>query len=149
MKKLMFMFILIIFISCGNTTNYSKTFGSVQAEILTINKNILTGNIYSAFLSSPDGKISNDIIKVGTNFVINDILFLEDFELQHAELAYYANCKRIPIDVYVIIYDSFCQLYKLEFYINGRFLKRYKISFEKAKCLYNEKENLNERIKSQ
>ena len=71
----------------------------VLAKVLTINEHILEGQMIGRIFSSPDGSISNDVIKVGVEMTVRGKLILVDLKLSHAELAYYKDVNTIPVDV--------------------------------------------------
>ena len=89
--------IYILFIS--NHTKYKDFAG--EAKVLTINEHILEGQMIGSFLSSPDGWIKDDIIKVSIEITdpLNNNLILCDLKLSHAELSYYKNQSTLPIKV--------------------------------------------------
>lgn len=95
-----------------------------NAKILTINKNILSGELINEFLSSPSGNFSNDVIKVGIEIHICNHVFLEDLELQHAELAYYKDRTTLPLYISIINDFSTSVNYgKLTIKLNERIVK--------------------------
>lgn len=74
---------------------------TIQAQVLSINERITEGQMIGMFLGSPSGSYRNDINKVGVEFSIGKQIFLEDLELNHAQLAYYRKDNQIPIDLKV------------------------------------------------
>ena len=118
---------IFLFIGCA------KRNLNVDAKVLSINENILSGQLIGYFLFSADGHISNDKIKVGVEFKICDVLFLEDLELQHAELAYYKGRKNLPLSLLITTKDHD----RLEIRLNGRFIKRRYLGGDLAKSLIN------------
>lgn len=120
-------YIIFIFLFTG----CAKRSLNIDAKVLSVNENILSGQLIGYFLSSADGHISNDKIKVGVEIKICDVLFLEDLELQHAELAYYKGRKNLPLSLLITTADHD----RLEIRLNGRFIKRRRLSPDLAKSL--------------
>ena len=92
--KYLLLLICICFIFCESNT---KKIFDVDAKVLSINTNILNGELIGSLLSSPSGNISNDNIKIGVSFSIDGEIYLEDLEVQHSELAYYKDKEYIPL----------------------------------------------------
>ena len=132
MKKIILflsvMFLSVMFLSVGCQKNITT---NIEAEILSINSHILNGELWSNFLSSSSGYITNDMIKVGIKFEIGKYLFLEDLQLRHAELAYYKNSSTIPLDITCEAMRGFvvpgnC----LKIYLNGNCKRNVRLSSE-------------------
>ena len=98
----------VVFAGCAKERSYNVT-----AQVLSINENILQGQMIGAFLSSPFGNFSNDIIKVGVFFSIqNEEPIFVDLELLHSELTYYEEVDEIPLKV--CLYDYYENCWKKE-----------------------------------
>ncbi len=108
--------LLLIFISflsgCNGPSLYQT---KVPAKVLSINTQILKGEMIGHFLGSSDGYISNDAIKVGVEIHILDNIVLVDLELSHAELTYYKNVNIIPVVV-----DYFSNSNRIHIRLHGR-----------------------------
>ena len=88
---------IVCFVGCATPTIIvQETF---QVEVLSVNQNILKGELIAVFLSGSRGMITNDVNKVGVKLMLGDDLHLFDISLRHAELAYYSQGKTIPIIV--------------------------------------------------
>jgi retron-type reverse transcriptase len=86
---------MLTLVGCGY--KYDNEELCVTAKVLSVNQNILRGNLIGGFLSSPNGAIANDINIVGVSYMIGEELFLEDLELKHAMLSYYADKNELPL----------------------------------------------------
>ena len=106
----------------------------VGAEVLTINSEILEGNLISHFLSSSSGKLRSDVIKIGVKFEIDGNIFLEDLSLSHAQLAYYKDKNTLPLEV-KIRYSSIRGESRLIFRLNGYYIKKRYVSSKLANNL--------------
>lgn len=122
-KILLVSLFVLLMVSCIGCASKKL---SVEADVLSINSQLLEGRLIGQFLGSPDGYISNDVIKVGVSFTIKDTLFLRDLKLNHAELAYYKGRKTLPLDIKIRWVDI--DSYKLEIRLNGRFVKSFYLS---------------------
>lgn len=114
MKYITLILIALLFNSCD--TEYIDY--KVTAEVLSINEDILDGKLIGQFLGSSSGYIRNDVIKVGVSFRIDGDLMLCDLELQHSELAYYANQTYLNLRVNVRYFNGIRDLFYV--YINNR-----------------------------
>ena len=92
---------------------------SVRAEVLTIDKGLITGKINGGFLSSSSVKFGTDLINVGVKFKIKDVLFLEDLKLTHAELAYFNGRSNIDLTI-----KRESKRYDIHLSITDRYLKK-------------------------
>ena len=72
---------------------------NIEANVLSINCQILEGKLIGQFLGSSSGFITSDVIKVGVSFTINGQLFLRDLKLNHAQLAYYKDRSTLPLKI--------------------------------------------------
>lgn len=98
----------------------------VTTKVLTVNSEILEGKLIGHFLSSADGWIKSDIIKVGVSFELHGYLFLEDLKLSHAQLAYYKD--KIELPLLLEVQKRWCNNSGVEIRLNGYYMKRRKIS---------------------
>ena len=108
---------LIIFVGCIKTSDLIEI--KVEAEVLSINTNILRGKLIGMFLGSSSGSISNDINIVGVKFNIGNELFLEDLKVSHAILSYYSESKILPLKIKFLCYDAvtYTMLIKVHSYV--------------------------------
>ena len=85
--------VIIFFVVIGckevNTT--------VEAKVLSVDDHILEGYMIGHFLGGSDGKIANDVIKVGVQFTYDNQLYLVDLRLNRAQLVYYKDRTTLPI----------------------------------------------------
>ena len=109
---------------------------NIDADVLTINSEILEGKLIGLFLSSSNGWVKSDVIKVGVKFEIGNNLFLEDLKLSHAQLAYYKSRDTLPLKV-VIVYNSVNGCSRCSIRLNGYFIKYRNLSESLAKELIN------------
>ncbi len=116
---------------CGCAKNETVT---IDANVLTINSEILEGNLISRFLSGSSGKLRSGVIKVGVQFEINGNLFLEDLSLSHAQLAYYKDKNILPLEI-KIHYSCIRGESKLKFRLNGYYMKKRRVSGKLANDL--------------
>jgi len=104
-KEFLGVIIIFVLIIIGGVfmTTVSNKYRDFEgtAKVLTINEHILEGQMIGSFLSSPDGWIKDDIIKVSIEITdpLNNNLILCDLKLSHAELSYYKNRSTLPIKV--------------------------------------------------
>jgi len=113
MKLRILLMCLLVLAGCGRVKQKEY---QVDAEVLSINSQILEGKLIGSLLSSPSGWIRTDINKVAVGFKLKNYLFLEDFELSHAQLAYYKDSSHIPIVAKVLSYgDITC---RVDFFVN-------------------------------
>lgn len=106
----------------------------IDAEVLTVNSEILEGNLNSHFLSSSSGKLRSDVIKVGVQFELDDRIFLEDLSLSHAQLAYYKDKSTLPLKI-EIYYKPFDSTSFIEIRLSGYFIKTRRIADSLAEAL--------------
>jgi len=106
----------------------------IDVNVLTVNSEILEGNLISHFLSGSSGKLRSDVIKIGVQFEINGNLFLEDLSLSHAQLAYYKDKNTLPLGI-KICYRIIKGESRLEFRLNGYYIKRREVSGKLANDL--------------
>jgi hypothetical protein len=97
-KTILLVLGLLIITGCSKAHYPQET---LDAQILSVNDQILSGNLYGALLRSSSGTISDDVIKVGVKFYIGGELYLEDIELNHAELTYFNNRKTLPLTLQI------------------------------------------------
>jgi len=134
MKTLLISLCIITLCLCLCGCSKTETV-AIDVNVLTVNSEILEGNLISHFLSGSSGKIRSDVIKVGVQFVINDNLFLEDLSLSHAQLAYYKNKNTLPLRIkiyYCPIHDGTS---RIVFTLNGYYINQRKISVKLAEEL--------------
>ena len=98
MKKQMLMMMLVVgtLLMTGCSSRKNMT---VEAEVLSINCEILEGRLISHFLAGSSGFIRSDSIKVGVKFTIKNHLFLRDLKLNHSQLAYYRDKSTLPLGI--------------------------------------------------
>lgn len=118
---------------CGCTTKETIT---VDANVLTVNSEIIEGKLIGQFLSSSSGWIRSDVIKVGVKFEINNNLFLEDLKLSHAQLAYFKDKDTLPLEVTIIMDEANCR-WSFEIRLKGYYITNRYISRRLAKELIN------------
>jgi hypothetical protein len=70
---------------------------NLEAEVLSVNDRVLDGRIRGGFLSGPNGSVSETNI-VGVKFNFLDEMYLEDFKLKYAVLAYHKDKQFIPLE---------------------------------------------------
>jgi hypothetical protein len=135
------LFIICLICICSFGCNERKNVNYVtDAKVLSVNENIVRGKLIGDLLSSPDGKIRNDVIIVGISVDRPPSLgggkWLLDVKLKHAELAYYKNSTSIPIHVKGHINPEAKTVFHLSFHLNGREI--YKLdSFDDVEYEYN------------
>jgi len=137
-KLLMSLFILLMFV-CTGCASKKDVFVFVEAEVLSIDSQILEGKLIGQFLGSSSGFISNDVIKVGVSFKIKDKLFLRDLELNHAELTYYKDNNILLLEIKIKGWNVVCggTGYPIEIRLNGRIVDSFYLSKELRNKLVN------------
>ena len=103
MKKIILSTMMLIMVSC-QIAKYQP----IEAEVLSINENVLRGEMISHFLSGSSGWLKGDLIIVGIKFNYNNIVMLEDISINHAILVEYKDYKSLPIEVKV--FDSYLKV---------------------------------------
>jgi len=93
---------------------------NTNAEVLSINENILEGRLIGSFLSSSSGYISDDVIKISVKFEAFGQLFLEDLKVQRAELIYFKDTSSMPL---VVIRDDYVNSNGYRIYLLNREIK--------------------------
>jgi len=103
---------------------------TVEANVLSVNTNILHGRLIGAFLSGSSGQISNDINKIGVSFYYypGDMVRLEDLEVAHAVLAHYANAKTIKLNLKLTRLQLQSDSYTLTVRFHGNVLARWRLT---------------------
>jgi hypothetical protein len=89
----------VIVIGCSSCAKYDETSVFKEAKVLSVNENILRGEMIGDFLTSASGSIANDVNILGITYEIGDSLFIHDIEISHAMLAYYSGIDTIPVQV--------------------------------------------------
>jgi hypothetical protein len=96
---LVFIMVVVAMLGGGCSAKYDNTDVEVEAKVLSVNENILRGEMIGEFLTSASGSIVNDVNVVGISYSIGNQLFIHDIEVSHAMLAYYSGKNIIPIKV--------------------------------------------------
>jgi hypothetical protein len=84
-------------ISCSY--KYDEVSVDRDAKVLSVNENIMRGEMIGEFLTSASGSIANDVNIIGVSYPLGNDLFLEDLEVKHSILAYYRGQNTLPIEV--------------------------------------------------
>lgn len=94
MKKFFAALFLTFLMTLGCNQSYY-----VDADVLAVNDHILQGQLIGNFLSSPDGWISDDNIKLSVSFdnPARKYPALLDLSINHAEAIYYKDSKQIKL----------------------------------------------------
>ena len=100
MKNILFLS-LFLFCFCEKGRPIEDPSCIVNAKVLTINQNILHGEMIGSMLSSADGVLDNDVIKIGLEINIGNCKVLKDIKFSHAELAYFKDNITIPLQITV------------------------------------------------
>jgi len=111
MKRKKFALIFLTVVLCLAFIGCLKDTKKIEAEVLTINENIFSGELIGQFLGSASGHLTNDVIKVGVKIEYGGETFLEDLSLKHAELAYFKDKKTLPITIEFFGYDDYFEIY--------------------------------------
>jgi len=104
---------IIFFLGCSDQTMHK------EADVLSINKNILRGELIGNFLGSSSGSLANDVIIVGLRVEFGDEIFLFDARLRYAEVAHYENKIKLPIYWELDQFNNY-----IAGYLNGRLIVR-------------------------
>lgn len=132
MKYLQIM-LLVLIVCLAGCSNHGTI--NVDADVLSINQEILEGKLIAHFLSGSSGWLKSDRIKVGVKFQIHNELFLEDLCLSHAQLAYYGDKKTLPLKLKIYV-DRMSGSSSLEIRLGGYFIKKVYLSRKLAKRLH-------------
>lgn len=91
----------LLALGCEGTQHYD-----VDARVVSVNDNLVTGQLWGGLLSSPSGSFATDAIKVGVVAECGCYTLYMDLPLQHSELAAYCDSTTIPLHVRIIDYDA-------------------------------------------
>jgi len=103
-----------------------------DAEVLTVNENILDGKMIGQFLGGSDGYLTS-VVLVGLRVKFQDRMFLTDAKLNYAEIAHYKDRTTLPIIWTVDSFDG-----ELIGRLNGRTVVFINITGELARKLFEE-----------
>ena len=68
-----------------------------DAQVLSINENVLDGRMIGQFLGSASGYITDGAVLVGIRVDFGDRMFLTDAKLNNAELVFYKDKSTLPM----------------------------------------------------
>lgn len=131
-NKLNLILCILMVVLCGCE---SKETIMIDAEVLTVNSEILEGKLISQFLSGSSGWLKSDVIKVGVKFEMVNQIFLEDLELSHAQLAYYKDRDTLPLTITVKVGGIDSSFTGFEIRLCGYYIKNRRLDCGFAKKL--------------
>ena len=103
-----------------------------DAEVLSVNKNILDGKMIGQFLGGSDGYLTS-VVLVGLRVDFQDRMFLTDAKLNYAEVVHYKDRTTLPIVWTVDSFDG-----ELIGRLNGRTVVFIDISLPLSRKLFKE-----------
>jgi len=138
MKRLGFNFYATMFAVLFIAVFLLVTFGCsrtiyMDAEVLSVNENVLDGKMIGQFLGGSDGHITSGVVLVGLRVKFGERMFLTDAKLNNAELVHYGDRRNLPIKWTVDWFNN-----ELEGRLNGRPVVYISLSNRLTRKLFNE-----------